>query len=234
MGDEEEVKPAEEAAEQASAEETSGDSVELQGLFALKKGMSAVYGDKGEQIPVTVLQFEPWVVSEIKTKEKHGYDAVQVAARPKKAKNSSAAQAGHLQSAGFENGARWIKEVRQTAPEGVKVGQRVDLASLKAGDRVRISGRSKGRGFSGAMKRHGFGGGPASHGSGFHRKPGSIGNCTWPGRVMPGRKMPGQYGNEKVTVPRALVVDVLPDENVLLIKGPVPGARNSLVQLMKV
>ncbi|RME18410.1 MAG: 50S ribosomal protein L3 [Bdellovibrio sp.] len=207
--------------------------VVLQSLFAFKEGMSAVYDELGNRIPVTVLRYEPWVVTQVKTPEKEGYSALQVACGAKPAKRCTKAERNHFKAAGFENGARFVKEVRQEIPDSVKVGQRVSLQSLSKGDLVKVTSYSKGRGFSGAMKRWGFGGGPASHGAGFHRKPGSIGNCTWPGRVMKGRKMPGHYGNQKFTYRNIKVVDILPDENVILIKGPVPGAKNALVQITK-
>lgn len=214
---------------------TAGASgVKLNGLFAHKVGMSSVYGDNGEAIPVTVLKMEPWVVSQIKTKENDGYIAVQIASSPKKAGNSSKAEKGHLGKAGFENGAQFVKEIRQEElPAGVQLGQRVAIESLAKGDVVVITSRSKGKGFAGSMKRHNFAGGPAAHGSKFHRQPGSSGNRTWPGRVMPGKRFPGHLGSETVTVRNVKVVDVLPAEGLLLVKGPVPGARNTLVKLVK-
>ena len=207
-------------------------TIKLDGLYLFKKSMSSVYNEKGKLVSVTVLQYQPSVVSQLKTEEKDGYQAVQVACVPRR--KVSAAEQGHLKSSGMENGARVIKEIRQPLPEGIGVGQRVDIESLEKGDTVNVVGYSKGRGFSGVIKRWGFRGGPASHGSGFHRRPGSIGNCEDPGRVMPGRKMPGHFGVERVTVPRTSVVDVIPDENVILVKGPVPGSFNSLVQVVKV
>lgn len=209
------------------------DGVKLNGLFAHKMGMSSIYGDNGESIPVTVLKMEPWIVSQIKTVEKDGYSAIQVASRAKKAANSTKAEKGHLAKAGFENGAQFVKEIRQELPDGVQVGQRISIESLAKGDVVRITSRSKGRGFAGSVKRYNFAGGPASHGSKFHRQPGSSGNRTWPGRVMPGKKFPGHLGNETVTVRNVKVVDVLPDQGILLVKGPVPGSRHSLVKLVK-
>ena len=208
-------------------------SVKLNGIFAHKVGMSSVYGDNGEAIPVTVLKMEPWVVSQVKTKEKDGYTALQLASRPKKAVNSTKAQRGHLKKAGFENGAQFIRELRQELPEGVTVGARVAIDTIVKGDVVRLTSRSKGKGFQGSVKRYHFAGGPASHGSKFHRQPGSSGNRTWPGRVMPGKKFPGHMGDDTVTVRNVRVVEVLADEGIVLVKGPVPGARNTLVKLVK-
>ncbi len=212
---------------------TSAQGLKLNGLFAFKEGMATIYNDKGEAIPVTVLRYEPWFVSQIKTNEEDGYEAIQVACEPKKAKNSNKAEKGHLKGAGFENGAKFVKELRQAHPEGLTVGAQVSIDSLVKGDVVKITSKSKGKGFAGVMKRWNFAGGPGSHGSKFHRRPGSSGNRTWPGRVMPGKKFPGHLGNETVTVKNVEIVDVIPGENVLMVKGPVPGARNTLVKLVR-
>ncbi|MBX3017434.1 MAG: 50S ribosomal protein L3 [Bdellovibrionaceae bacterium] len=194
--------------------------------------MSTIYTENGEAIPVTILRYEPWVVSQVKTQDSDGYTAVQIACRPKKAKNSSGAMAGHLKAAGFEGSASLVREIRQ-AVDGVTVGQKVGIDSLAAGDSVSLTGTSKGRGFQGSVRRWNFAGGPATHGSKFHRRPGSSGNRTWPGRVMPGKKFPGHWGDETITVKNVEVVKVLADDGVVLVKGPVPGARNSLVRLLK-
>ena len=213
---------------------TAGASgVKLNGIFAHKVGMSSVYGDNGEVIPVTILKMEKWVISQVKTKAKDGYDAVQLASRPKRSGNTSEAEKGHLSKAGFENGAYFIKELRQELPAGAEVGQQLSIDSLAKGDVIRITSKSKGRGFAGSVKRYHFAGGPASHGSKFHRQPGSSGNRTWPGRVMPGKKFPGHLGDDVVTVKSIKVVDVLSAEGILLVKGPVPGARNTLCKLVK-
>jgi large subunit ribosomal protein L3 len=218
---------------EAPAEEQSN-SVKLDGLYAFKVGMSSVFDENGASVPVTVLQYKPWVVSQVKTKDKDGYEAVQLACDPKKPARTSAAQKGHLKNTSFEHGAKFIREMRQALPEGIVVGQKVEIGSLAKGDTVKMTAKSKGRGFSSVIKRWDFGGGRASHGGkATHRAPGSIGNCTFPGRVMKGRKMGGQFGNETTTVKNVKIVDVIPDENVVLVKGPVPGSRNSLVRLMK-
>jgi large subunit ribosomal protein L3 len=216
----------------ANAEGSTG-AVKLNGVYAFKEGMTTVFNEQGEAVPVTVLRFEPWVVSQVKNADQDGYVSVQLACRPKKAKNALGSEKGHLKAAGFENGAQLVREIRQAAAEGVQVGQKLDINSVAPADVVKVTGRSKGRGFAGSVKRFNFGGGPASHGSKFHRQPGSSGNRTWPGRVMPGKKFPGHFGDEVVTVKSVEVVQVLPEESVILVKGPVPGARNSLVRLMK-
>ena len=206
----------------------------LSGLFAFKVGMSAIF-DGTERIPVTVLRYEPMVVSQVKTDAKDGYAAVQVAFRPDRASQTNAAIKAHLAKAGFENGAKFMRELRlKDLPADLTVGTKISIDSLKKGDVVRITGNSRGRGFQGVVRRWNFNGGPATHGSGFHRKPGSVGNRTWPGRVMPGKRMAGQWGDEVVTIKNVKIVDVIPEENVVLVKGAVPGARNTLICLTKV
>lgn len=207
--------------------------IQLNGLFAFKEGMATVYNDKGEAVPVTVLRYENWKVSQIKTNDKDGYTAVQIASTPKKAKNASSAEVGHLKAAGFETGARFVKEIRQDLPADIKLGDSISINSLAKGDVVKVTSKSKGRGFQGSVRRWNFAGGPATHGSKFHRRPGSSGNRTWPGRVMPGKKFPGHWGDETVTVKNVVVVDVLANEGVVLVKGPVPGSKNTLVKLVK-
>src|SRR5262245_43260311 len=152
--------------------------------------MSAVF-EEGERIPVTVLKYEPMVVAQVKTVETDGYEATQLAFVPDRASQTNGATKTRLSKAGFENGAMFVREMRGKTPEGAAVGTKIALDSLKKGDTVKITGLSRGRGFQGPVRRWNFNGGPASHGSGFHRKPGSVGNRTWPGRVMPGKRMAG-------------------------------------------
>lgn len=217
----------------SDATQSQANQVKLSGLFLFKEGMSTVFNEKGEAVPVTVLRYEPWFVSQIKTIDKDGYEAVQLACRPKKKKNANLAEVGHHKAAGFESGARFTKELRQAIPEGLNVGLALSIESLIKGDVVNMTSTSKGKGFQGSVRRWNFAGGPASHGSKFHRRPGSVGNRTWPGRVMPGKKFPGHLGDETVTVRNVQIVDVLPQDNVIIVKGPVPGGRNTLVKLVK-
>lgn len=212
----------------------AAEGIKLNGLYAFKEGMATVYNDKGEAVPVTVLRFENWKVSQIKTNDVDGYTAVQVAAVPKKAKNALTAEVGHLKPAGFETGAKYVKELRlEQLPTDLKVGDSLSIDSLVKGDVVKVTSKSKGHGFQGSVRRWNFAGGPATHGSKFHRRPGSSGNRTWPGRVMPGKKFPGHWGDENITVRNVEVVDVIAAEGVLLVKGPVPGSKNTLVKLVK-
>lgn len=212
----------------------SNEGIKLNGLFAFKEGMATVYNEKGEAVPVTVLRYETWKVSQIKTQDKDGYTAVQLAAVPKKSKNASTAETQHLKAAGFESGAKYVKELRSSnIPDGLKLGDSLSIDTLAKGDVVKITSTSKGHGFQGSVRRWNFAGGPATHGSKFHRRPGSSGNRTWPGRVMPGKKFPGHWGDETITVKNVVVVDVIASEGVVLVKGPVPGSKNTLVKLVK-
>ena len=210
--------------------------LKLNSLFAFKLSMTAIYDESGVRVPVTALQYKPWTVSQIKTKEKEGYAALQLACHPQKNRRCGKPLIGHLAPAGFKHGARHIKEIRlkedSELPKSAEIGQTVSIESLKKGDIVRLSGKTKGRGFAGVMKRWGFAGGKASHGSKSHRRTGSIGQHTEPARVMPGRKMPGRYGFRELSRISS-VFDVLPEEGLILVKGPVPGARNTLISLQK-
>ncbi len=213
--------------------ENDSNKIKLDGLFAFKMSMSAFYDEGGNRVPVTALKYEPCKISQIKSRKKESYEAVQVAFKAQKNKRCSKALITHLKPSGFKEGARFVREIRQQAPENLKLGQEVSIESLKKGDLVKITSLSKGRGFSGVMKRWNFAGGKASHGSKSHRRTGSIGQHTEPARVFPGRKMPGQYGFKKVSRLKAPVVDVFPEEGIIFVKGPVPGARNTLVSLRK-
>lgn len=213
--------------------ETAAAGATLDGMYAFKVGMSAIFHE-GERIPVTVLKYETMIVSQVKNQSKDGYDAVQVAFKKDRASQTNKAEKTALGKAGFENGAKFIREFRLDKASELTVGTKIGIDSLKKGDVVKVSGLSRGRGFQGPVRRWNFNGGPATHGSGFHRRPGSVGNRTWPGRVMPGKRMAGQWGNETATIRNLQIVDVIPEENVVLIRGPVPGARNTLICLTKV
>ncbi len=213
--------------------ESSSSDVKLDGIYAFKVGMTTVYDEAGNAVPVTVLRQGQWVVSQVKTPATDGYAAVQLACEPKAVKNASKAAQNHFAKAGFKTDFDHVFELRQPKVDGVTVGSKVAIDSLKKGDVVKVTARSKGRGFQGSVKRHGFGGGPAAHGSKFHRQPGSGGNRTWPARVMPGKRYPGHMGDRFVTVSHVKIVDVIPEENVVLVRGPVPGAPNGVVRVMK-
>ena len=201
------------------------------GLLGKKIGMTRIYSEQGQAIPVTVIEAGPCVVLQKKTEAKEGYNAIQVGFGPKKETRLNKPQAGHSKAAA-KGGFYHIKEFRVADPEVYELGQEILLGELlKIGDEVHISGKSKGRGFQGVVKRHGFKGGRKTHGSMFHRRPGSIGCSAWPSRVVKGKKLPGRMGNEQLTKKNLTVVDIRADENILLVKGSVPGAREGLLQI---
>ncbi len=212
---------------------TAGE-IKLGGLFAHKVGMSSVYNEAGQIVPVTVLKVEPWKVTQVKTKEKDGYNSLQISWFARKLENTTKALQAHSKKAGATAGVKLTREIRvDEIPEGAGVGSAVSIDSLQKGDTVKVTGKSKGRGFSGAMRRWNFSGGPASHGSKFHRRPGSAGTRTWPGFVMAGKRGPGHYGDETITVRNIQIVDVNAKDGLIMVKGPVPGARNGLVRILK-
>ncbi len=201
------------------------------GILGRKLGMTRVYNEHGRSIPVTVIEAGPCVVLQKKTVDKEGYNAIQVGFLEKKASRVNKPQAGHFKRSGGR-AFYHVREFRVADPEQYELGQEITVDQvLKIGDKVDVSGRTKGRGFQGVMKRHGFAGGKASHGSGFHRAPGSIGCSAWPSRVIKGKKLPGQMGMEKVTQKNLTVVDIREGENILLVQGSVPGARKGVVSI---
>jgi len=201
------------------------------GLLGKKIGMTRVYSEQGQAIPVTVIEAGPCVVLQKKTEANEGYNAIQVGFGSKKESRINKPQAGHFKASG-KGGFYHIKEFRVTDPDAYELGQEIQLAELiKIGDEVHISGKSKGRGFQGVIKRYGFKGGRKTHGSMFHRRPGSIGCSATPSRVVKGKKMPGRMGNDLLTKKNLTVIDVRADENILLVKGSVPGAKQGLLQI---
>ena len=203
----------------------------IKGIIGKKIGMTQIYDEDGRVSPVTVIQAGPCVVVQRKTSERDGYDAVQLGfVEPRSKRKTTKALIGHFEKAKAEP-VKFVREIRLSNGdgEGVEAGQEVKVDVLKDVEKVDVTGISKGKGFQGVMKRHGFGGGRATHGSMFHRAPGSIGQSAWPSRVFAGTKMPGQMGGDKVTVKNLKVVRVIEDQNLLLLKGAVPGARSGYV-----
>lgn len=200
----------------------------MSGILAKKIGMTQIFED-GKFIPVTVVEAGPNFVLQKKTVENDGYTALQLGFDEKKEKNTTKPVMGIFKKAGV-NPQRFIKELRVDSVEGYELGQEIKVDVLAGVEFVDITGTSKGKGTSGVMKRHGFGGNRASHGvSRNHRLGGSIGMSTWPGKVLKGKRMAGQYGNETVTVQNLRVVKVDTENNLLLIKGAVPGSKNSYI-----
>ena len=200
----------------------------MSGILAKKIGMTQIFED-GKFIPVTVVEAGPNFVLQKKTVENDGYTALQLGFDEKKEKNTTKPVMGIFKKAGV-NPQRFVKELRVDSVEGYELGQEIKVDVLAGVEFVDITGTSKGKGTSGVMKRHGFGGNRASHGvSRNHRLGGSIGMSSWPGKVLKGKRMAGQYGNETVTVQNLKVVKVDAENNLLLIKGAVPGSKNSYI-----
>jgi len=201
------------------------------GILGRKVGMTRVYNEHGASIPVTVIEAGPCTILQKKTESKEGYNAIQVGFLEKKQSRLNKPEVGHFKRSGG-TGYYHVREFRVDDPDTYELGQQITLGEVvKIGDKVDICGKSKGRGFQGVMKRHGFSGGKASHGSGFQRAPGSIGCSAYPGRVIKGKKMPGRMGNDIKTLKNLTIVDIREEDNILLIKGGVPGAKNGLVSI---
>lgn len=199
-------------------------------LIGKKVGMTGLFTPEGKHIPVTVMEVGPCVVTQIKTKEKDGYNALQLAFGTKKTSHVSKPIQGHLKKSGGGTFA-FFREFIVDNTEAYSLGQTITAEVFSVGEKVDITGTSKGRGFSGVIKRHGFHGGKNTHGSHSHRIPGSIGCSAWPAKVIKGKKMPGHYGTDKKTIRNLEIVDIRPDENLMMIKGAVPGPKSGLVAI---
>lgn len=201
------------------------------GILGRKIGMTRVYDENGRAIPVTVIEAGPCTILQKKTIGKEGYNAIQIGFLEKKESRLNKPEAGHCKRSGGK-GFYHIKEFRVTDPESYEVGQQITLSEiLSIGDVIDISGITKGMGFQGVVKRHGFSGGRSTHGSNFHRAPGSIGCSAWPSRVLKGKKLPGRMGTDLMTQKNLKVIDIRNEENVLLVRGTVPGAKNGLLNI---
>lgn len=200
------------------------------GLLGKKLGMMNLWDAQGRYVAATALQCGPCPVVQIKSLEKDGYQAVQIGFGPIREKLLSKAEKGHQAKVFSKIGyyLRHLVELRDF-PEPVELGTLLDVTIFKEGDKVSVTGVSKGKGFQGVVKRHGFGGGRASHGSTFHRAPGSIGAGTDPSEVVKGKRMPGRMGGRKTTIRNLTVMKVIPEDHVILVKGAVPGPNGSLV-----
>ena len=199
----------------------------MKGILGKKIGMTQVFSADGAVVPVTVVEAGPVVVTQIKTEETDGYKAVQVGFEDVKEKALNKPKMGHLAKSGAKK--RSLKEFRVDSVEGYEVGQEIKADVFAEGDKIDVTGISKGKGFQGPIKRHGQSRGPESHGSRYHRRPGSMGACSYPGRVFKNKKLAGHMGSVKVTVKNLEVVKVDADKNLLLIKGAIPGAKGSTV-----
>jgi large subunit ribosomal protein L3 len=197
------------------------------GLIGRKRGMTRVFSEDGVSTPVTVIEIEPNHVSQLKTVDADGYNAVQLTAGERKANRVTKPQAGHFSKAKAPAG-RKVCEFRVDSLDDIELGSEIKVDIFEDGQTIDVSGITKGKGFAGVVKRHGFGGGDATHGNSLaHRAPGSIGQCQTPGRVFKGKRMAGQMGDKKRTLQNLSIVKVDAERNLLLIKGSVPGATGS-------
>lgn len=205
----------------------------IQGIMGKKLGMTQIFTADGRRVPVTVIEAGPCVVLQKKTVATDGYDAVQVGFGEKAAHRVSKPQLGHFKKVG-KGAFATLREFAADNVDEMKVGDQISCGDLfKIGDVVDVTGTSKGKGFQGVIKRWNFSGGRMSHGSHFHRAPGSIGCSAWPSKVFKGKKMAGQMGNERTTTQNLAIVDVRPEENLLFIKGAIPGPRNGVVMIRR-
>ncbi|NOY78430.1 MAG: 50S ribosomal protein L3 [Calditrichaeota bacterium] len=204
------------------------------GLIGRKVGMTRVFDEDGRHVAVTVIEAGPCYVTQVKMPETDGYSAVQLGFKEKKESRAKKPEIGHAKKANV-NPFYVLKEFRDFDHiENLKPGDKLDVTLFNPGDRIKVTGKSKGRGFQGVVKRHGFGGGPVSHGQSDRlRAPGSIGQSSYPSRVLKGTRMAGRMGNARVTVKNLRVVRVYPEQNLILIRGAVPGAVNSYVEIRK-
>jgi large subunit ribosomal protein L3 len=205
----------------------------MAGLIGRKIGMTRVFDDEGTAVPVTVVEAGPCPVVQVKTEERDGYRAIQLGFGTKKEKRTTRPEMGHAAKAGLETAPHVLREFRLVGDEEFEEGQELTVEVFSSGDRVKVTGTSKGRGFQGVVKRHGFAGRPGSHGHPLSRTPGSMGPGTDPSRVIKGKKLPGQMGSTRRTVRNLEIVRVDPERNLLFVKGGLPGARNSYVFIAK-
>jgi large subunit ribosomal protein L3 len=206
----------------------------MPGLIGKKLGMSNIFTSEGVRVTVTVIQAGPCNIVDIKTKDKHGYEALQLSFGEKKEKNVSKPVVGQYTKVNLKPAVK-LKEFRNFNVADYKVGDQLDVNLFKEGDVVKVSGKSKGKGFQGVMRRHNFGGvGGTTHGQSDRlRAPGSIGSSSYPSRVFKGQRMAGRMGYDNTTVRNLKVVKIIPEKNILMIKGAVPGSINSIVEIKK-
>jgi len=201
------------------------------GLLGNKIGMTQIFDESGNIIPVTILKVGPCVVTQVKTKSKDGYDSIQIGYGNVSSKALTQPELGHLQKSNIQP-LKYLKEFKTNKEDEFSIGQVLNVDSFSAGQFVNIRGKSIGKGFAGLQKRHNFTRGPMTHGSKNHRAPGSIGMGTTPGRVLPGKKMAGQLGNKITTIKKLKVIQINTEENILVLKGSVPGKPGNLLSIV--
>lgn len=200
------------------------------GILGKKVGMTQVFTEGGELVPVTVIEAKPNVVLQVKTVETDGYSAVQLGFDDKRNVLSNQPEQGHVKKADTSP-KRFIREIRDAELGDVEVGSEITVETFKQGDIIDVTGTSKGKGFQGVIKRHNQSRGPETHGSRYHRRPGSMGQAADPARVFKGKKLPGRMGGQTTTIQNLEIVRVDADKNVILVKGNVPGPKKSMVEI---
>jgi len=212
---------------------SEGSKISLPAFYGVKAGMTRIFDAEGNHVPVTVVKLVPNVISQVKTQEKDGYSSYQVAYYEKREKLVSKPLQGHLKKASLDPKFARFAEIKSTDVNAENLGKEVSYEAFAKDSYVDITGTSKGKGFAGVIKRHGFQGGPGAHGSKFHRTTGSIGNRATPGRVFSQKKMPGHMGVETKTIQNLKIVDINEEQGYMLVKGSIPGSKNSFVRVAK-
>jgi large subunit ribosomal protein L3 len=202
----------------------------IKGILGKKIGMTRLFRESGESVPVTALEVGPCYIIQIKREEKEGYNAVQVGYQAKREQKVIKPLLGHFQAAG-KGGFRYLREIRVDEVNSFKLGQEITSEIFTVGDSITVKGLSKGKGFAGVVKRWSFSGGDTTHGCRSHKVPGSMGASAFPSRVMRGKKLPGRMGNQGIAVKNLKVVDVLKEKGLILVKGSIPGSRGGLVEV---
>jgi len=202
------------------------------GLLGKKIGMTQIFDKIGHTIPVTILQIGPCFITQIKTIEKHGYNAIQIGYDVIRSQSLNKSELGHLQKSKLPS-LKYLKEFRINSSKTFKIGEKIHSQDLQIGDYIDIQGKNIGKGFTGYQKRHKFTRGPMSHGSKNHRLPGSIGAGTTPGRVFPGKRMAGRNGYKKITIKNLEIIDINQSDHIILVKGSVPGKNGNLVSIKR-
>ncbi len=207
--------------------------IALDAVYGVKAGMTRIFDENGNHIPVTVIKIIPNLITQVKTTEKDGYTAYQVGFGEKREALLNKPNKGILAKAGVSQNVTNFAEIKAESVDAANLGKELDVSIFTSGTYVDVTGESKGKGFAGVMKRYNFRGGPASHGSHFHRRVGSIGNRATPGRVFKNKKMPGHMGVEIVTIQNLKVVELNQEKGYLLVKGSIPGAKEGFVRIAK-
>jgi large subunit ribosomal protein L3 len=203
-------------------------------IFCRKMGMTRYFLDEGACVPVTIVKIEPCVVIQKKTIKKDGYEALQLGFQEQKKEDRlNRPRKGHLKNAGVKF-FKYLKEIRVDDTSEFELGQEIKADIFQIGESVKVTGKSKGRGFAGVVKRWGFSGGKETHGCMSHRVPGSIGTSATPSRVAKGRKLPGRMGYQRISIKNLKILDVRPEMNIIALKGTLPGSRNSIIEISKI